>query len=1072
MTKRCYIVFVLLFCAASLGRVSVAISRPSSVVLENNEFKHLLVAIDDNVADNPTLIQNIKDTFTKASAFLYSATNHRAVFRDVTILVPAGWSNTNNAYAQATSQMLVNADVIFTSPMAAAAPPPSSGRAEKAAVLLGAARSVVVMRDGGPPQPFGEGEEASVAPSPSPAPRPPAMTKVYAGCGHQGVRVTLTTDVLTDRRLAASIGPAEKVLVHEWSHFRWGVFDEYALDEEPQFYFSPKTGKLEGVRCTELIKGILSRMDPVTGKPGYCRDLDPNTGLYPEGCKFRPYPAGPYVVGVEASIMDRVNIRPMSKFCDDQDNNSTRHNYDAPSRHNRLCGHRSTWDVIQSSQDFAGGANPSREGVDTAPVFTVVQAHATRRLLLALDTSASMADDNKLTRMKQAVATIVHEGVAPATQLGLATFSESLHLQRAPQALNSTQDRQKFADDLPDTQSGATDITLALTSAAQVFQDTKSSPPPPPPSPPPTQQMLTKAASASNSSPLPATHHAPGHHVTPSRQNAQTSGHVVVVTDGQETSGSDVTSALPLLQGAGVVVSFVVLGRAPQPALELLAERTGGRIYYDRNDHSSTAATDALFDVLDSSGARSQSSPVQILSRAEGLSHGQSLEGHVSVDRALGNKTTFLVAYDVTLPAVTVTSPSGRVYSHLYPEYSLDDRLKMVKILVPVKAEFGRWRYKIQNTGRYQRVSLLVLSSPSSLSAPPARLTGMLMTKRHALPTTSHVFAEVTRGRNPVTGLTVKALINTPDGAREEVKLFDNGAGADIVENDGVYSRFFSRLSTPGVYTVQLVTTGQGADTTTSNTDASKDPNYFVQRSASAGHIVVWPKGNKTSGAHASTGSPDTEAPVRISDLRVVKTSGKNRTVVLSWRASGDDTDRDTASHYEVYVAPTAKDLLMGTSHMTSLTQHDVIHGNLVAPKPFGSREFYMVRIPDTLPFSNQGSFVFTVIAVDEAGNRGEHSNYVTVGLGKVPDVTDHRYWKEGQFQAATPQLAAPQSQRPFIAAILGTTSGLLVLVIIVTVLVSVVTERKVTKKCSVSTHNYLVEDCEKGKKTNVFSLS
>ena len=96
-------------------------------------------------------------------------------------------------------------------------------------------------------------------------------------------------------------------------------------------------------------------------------------------------------------------------------------------------------------------------------------------------------------------------------------------------------------------------------------------------------------------------------------------------------------------------------------------------------------------------------------------------------------------------------------------------------------------------------------------------------------------------------------------------------------------------------------------------------------------------------------------------------------------------------------MAPTAYDLMTGTLHVTNLTQSDVIHGNLVAPKPFGAREFYMVQIPRTIVVTSHGGFVFTVVAVDEAGNKGEHSNYVTVGLGRVPDVTDHRYWQDGQ---------------------------------------------------------------------------
>ena len=75
--------------------------------------------------------------------------------------------------------------------------------------------------------------------------------------------------------------------------------------------------------------------------------------------------------------------------------------------------------------------------------------------------------------------------------------------------------------------------------------------------------------------------------------------------------------------------------------------------------------------------------------------------------------------------------------------------------------------------------------------------------------------------------------------------------------------------------------------TSSSDSNATDHRNFFITRSVSAGYVVI-----KNVSAPASGG--DNVAPVRISDLRVVKTSGKNRTVVLSWRASGDDTDSDT----------------------------------------------------------------------------------------------------------------------------------------------------------------------------------
>ena len=142
-----------------------------------------------------------QDTFTKASAFLYSATNQRAVFRDVTILVPARWSN-NNAYASATTQVFNNADIIFARPIAPAPPPTEeAGRARRASERVARASERVARAN--------QREPRSSDPVPTSSfDHQPAMTKMYAGCGHPGVRITMTTDILTDRRLASTVGPA------------------------------------------------------------------------------------------------------------------------------------------------------------------------------------------------------------------------------------------------------------------------------------------------------------------------------------------------------------------------------------------------------------------------------------------------------------------------------------------------------------------------------------------------------------------------------------------------------------------------------------------------------------------------------------------------------------------------------------------------------------------------------------------------------------------------------------------------------------------------------------------------
>jgi len=101
----------------------------------------------------------------------------------------------------------------------------------------------------------------------------------------------------------------------------------------------------------------------------------------------------------------------------------------------------------------------------------------------------------------------------------------------------------------------------------------------------------------------------------------------------------------------------------------------------------------------------------------------------------------------------------------------------LLLLLLLLLLQSGKWTYEITNTGNYQRIYLLVLSSPANTSVPPVHVSGTLMLKKHSSPTKMHIFAEATRGETPVTGLRVTALVNKPDGTSVTMELMDNGAG-------------------------------------------------------------------------------------------------------------------------------------------------------------------------------------------------------------------------------------------------------------------------------------------------------
>lgn len=64
----------------------------------------------------------------------------------------------------------------------------------------------------------------------------------------------MNIDVSSHARVSNFAG---KVLVHEWGHLRWGLFDEYPVssDIREHFYYSPRTGSIEASKCNDNIKG-------------------------------------------------------------------------------------------------------------------------------------------------------------------------------------------------------------------------------------------------------------------------------------------------------------------------------------------------------------------------------------------------------------------------------------------------------------------------------------------------------------------------------------------------------------------------------------------------------------------------------------------------------------------------------------------------------------------------------------------------------------------------------------------------------------------------------------------------
>lgn len=297
----------------------------------SGSYEDIVVAIHPSVKPDERIIDNIKALFTSASSFLHRATGGRVHFGSVTIAVPETWPMRPQAAVTA-ANMFPGADVRV------AAENPQYGDTP--------------------------------------------YTLQPRGCGERGEYVHLTPRFLANLNGSMSeiyVNPAYQ-LVHEWAHYRYGVFDEYG---DPESFRYPvmycEFGMVRASTCSDRIK-FTAYTD--SGEP--CR-------IY-KGCRVSSKCKARFIADtkdpVTSSIMFMPYLEGVSEFCDNADK---KHNAFAPNKHNHLCNRRSTWEVISGNEDFKDLTPTDQEKSITVTFREVQKREGTLgRVILALDVSGSM----------------------------------------------------------------------------------------------------------------------------------------------------------------------------------------------------------------------------------------------------------------------------------------------------------------------------------------------------------------------------------------------------------------------------------------------------------------------------------------------------------------------------------------------------------------------------------------------------------------------------------------------------------------------------------------------------------
>ncbi|XP_070550622.1 calcium-activated chloride channel regulator 3A-1-like [Ptychodera flava] len=205
----------------------------NEIQLSSDGYENVLVAIHERIPEDSIIIDRLQDIFISASHHLHKATLNRTYFKAVTILVPKTWTAKSD-YEPATTERYSIANFVV---------------------------------DEMDPQ-YGDNP----------------YTRQSRTCGEPGDFVHFTDRWVKDVEYSQQYwGDQGKVVVHEWAHLRWGVFDEYPDGDDDHFYYA-ENGQVEATRCSAEIIGESYDID----NGDRCNN-DPQSREMPgPGCRFYP----------------------------------------------------------------------------------------------------------------------------------------------------------------------------------------------------------------------------------------------------------------------------------------------------------------------------------------------------------------------------------------------------------------------------------------------------------------------------------------------------------------------------------------------------------------------------------------------------------------------------------------------------------------------------------------------------------------------------------------------------------------------------------------------------------------
>ncbi|KAL7825270.1 hypothetical protein AOLI_G00324770 [Acnodon oligacanthus] len=535
------------------------------------------------------------------------------------------------------------------------------------------------------------------------------------------------------------------------------------------------------------------------------------------------------------------------------------HNTEAPNMQNQKCNYKATRTVIfQDSvdRDALQTLTPLQSS-PPPPTFSVIQRRH-RVVCLILDVSGSMRG-NRVFRQQQAATLFLSEIVEEGAYVGIVTFSTGANILNPLMQINGKASRDSLIEKLPTTASGVTNMCTGLARGFEVLKEDDQS---------------------------------------------TVGDDVIFLTDGEATD--DIAGCLDSAVASGAIINTLALGPDASTVLTTMATLTGGSFVKANDSLISNQLVEAFSSFTMSDGDPIKQT-IQLVST--GKDTRDWFNGTVPIDHTVGNSTTFTIIYERSAPTVYIQTPSGSVYDQRH----ITDNTNTITLIVPGTAEPGDWKYSFLNTeSTAQAMALTVTSRAARNDVPPVTVQAQMNQQTSDGTKPMIVFAEVSQNRVSVLGAKVIATLQSDTGHSENLYLLDNGAGADNLKDDGIYSRYFTKLRT-GRYSLKVEVTDHKEDTKKKVSPSRYSSALYIPGYIVDGQVQLNPEKPPVSVQSADVGSftrtvtgesfvvsvppgvtPPNFPPNKITDLSA---EIQEDTVFLNWTAPGEDFDQGTGEY-------------------------------------------------------------------------------------------------------------------------------------------------------------------------------